>query len=250
MAKAMGVITINVIGKTNMGDFEDAASLVKGMGGDIVVSESYLRSGKYDALISDFPAPKLGFSAAGGATAGNVVRSLSSGKVIVYGAKSADPIVVPAESKVAVEGFWLDDKSADERVEIISKVADQELHIWYECNGMDEFPNAIDDAVNGWGVRTPMLRMVDRPLASLERDENGDLEYQSYEVFLAKAEAEEAAYWAKKRAELLETCPHLDEKLALKEVAEILAKLQDDDEKRADKIVADRSAAKILADRR
>ena len=74
---------------------------------DIVAVE--LCKSRHDALVSDLPAPTVGFSAAGGAIAGNVVRSLSGGKVVIYGAKSADPIVVPAESKVSVEGFWLDE---------------------------------------------------------------------------------------------------------------------------------------------
>ena len=45
MANAMGVKTINVISKPYALDYESAAAVVKGMGGDIVVNPSYLRSG-------------------------------------------------------------------------------------------------------------------------------------------------------------------------------------------------------------
>jgi trans-2-enoyl-CoA reductase len=159
MAKAMGVTTINVVGKTNYVDYKNAAAVVKGMGGDIVVLESYVGTDKYAALISDLSAPKLAFSAAGGSTASSVVGSLSGGKVIVYGAKSADPIVVPAGSKVALEGFWLDDKSAAERTDIISKVAGQEVNVWYECNDMLGADTAIQYAAADFGDRTPMLMM-------------------------------------------------------------------------------------------
>jgi trans-2-enoyl-CoA reductase len=158
LASKMGIKTISVVSDSIY--YADTADRLKGMGGDIVVTSSYLHSAGFYNLVSDLPAPKLALSCSGGDIASKVARSLSSGaSLVVYGAKSEGSIQVPSEiaDGVSVEGFWLNNKSAAERAEIASKVLG--LNVWVETYPFSDYETALQTAVDGFGNRTVVVKM-------------------------------------------------------------------------------------------
>ncbi|KAN0031435.1 hypothetical protein ACTFIV_005299 [Dictyostelium citrinum] len=110
MAKARGIKTINVI--RNSPEFEDNVQRLKQLGGDIVVSEEYVRTPAFRKLISDLPSPKLALNAVGGQSATELSRILAdNGTLVTYGGMSREPVTIPTSQlifrNIQIRGFWL-----------------------------------------------------------------------------------------------------------------------------------------------
>ena len=58
-------------------DQADTIERIKAYGGYIVVDDQYLRSEKFNKLISDLPRPKLALNGVGGITATEMARTLA-----------------------------------------------------------------------------------------------------------------------------------------------------------------------------
>ena len=87
LAKSRGIRTINVVG-SDVEDFESVSELLKGLGADLVVLDSYVDTPAYHRLVADVDQPKLGLNCIGGKVATNVARVVAKGGTFVtYGGR-------------------------------------------------------------------------------------------------------------------------------------------------------------------
>eukprot|EP01132_Coremiostelium_polycephalum_P002483 gene2483-3072_t len=154
MAKARGIKTINVI--RNGPDYADTVERLKGLGGDIVVPEYYLRTTEFQKLISDIPKPKIAFNAVGGPSATELARNLAqNGQLVTYGGMSREPVTIPTSllifRNIQVRGFWLNEwvKSHTQQEKtavfeyIYNLIRNKHLKLWIEKHKFSEFNDAL-----------------------------------------------------------------------------------------------------------
>jgi len=154
LAKLRGVRTINIIRERS--DYAEISTELRAVGGDIVVSDKYLRTPQFKRLISDLPKPKLALNCVGGESATEIARHLGdNGVLVTYGGMSKQPIQLPTSlfifRNVQARGFWLTkwvaDHSAQERKQMIDKIADtilqKKLRLYIEGHKLSEFDLAL-----------------------------------------------------------------------------------------------------------
>lgn len=129
IAKAKGVKTINVFHGAN----DAMVETLQGMGGDIVVPDTYFATPEYKKLVKDLPKPKLGINCVGGESVTNMARSLANGAhLVTYGGVSRNGVTVPTSALVSnnlsLSGFsyahWASDRSFAERDAMIQELVD------------------------------------------------------------------------------------------------------------------------------
>ncbi|KYR02553.1 trans-2-enoyl-CoA reductase [Tieghemostelium lacteum] len=154
MAKAKGVKTINVI--RNGADHDEQVELLKGLGGDIVVTEDYIRTQAFQKLISDLPKPKLALNAVGGLSATELARILAdNGTLVTYGGMSREPVIIPTSHlifrNIQSKGFWLNNwyssHTEAERQEMFDKIftmiRSKSLKLYIEKHKFSDFESAL-----------------------------------------------------------------------------------------------------------
>ncbi|KAF2075829.1 hypothetical protein CYY_002863 [Polysphondylium violaceum] len=154
IAKARGIKTINVV--RNTGDIDDVVDHLKKLGGDIVVTEDYVRTQAFQRLVADLPRPKLALNAVGGSSATELARNVAdNGTLVTYGGMSREPVTIPTSHlifrNVNVRGFWLNNwfetHSAAERQamfdDIFDLIRNKHLKVWVEKHKFSEFSSAF-----------------------------------------------------------------------------------------------------------
>ncbi|EFA76940.1 trans-2-enoyl-CoA reductase [Heterostelium album PN500] len=154
IAKSRGVKTINVIRRGP--DFDDQVQRLKGLGGDIVVDEDYVRSPEFQRLISDLPRPRLALNAVGGDSATELARVLGdNGHLVTYGGMSRRPVTIPTSHlvfrNITSHGFWLtkwlETHSQQERQAmfdtVFSLIRNKQLKLWLEKHKFSDFQGAL-----------------------------------------------------------------------------------------------------------
>eukprot|EP00899_Mesostigma_viride_P024532 jgi/Mesvir1/5263/Mv15377-RA.1 len=157
IAKSLGVKTVSAV--LDGPGSADAIEELKSLGGDVVVTESYLAKPEAKRLLSDLPAPVLALNGAGGSSATELARLLGKGGTLVtYGGMSRKPFYIPASTLIfkgiTVKGFWLtawlQEHSAAERQAMLDKVtslmASGKLATRVETNTFDDFNKALAKA--------------------------------------------------------------------------------------------------------
>ncbi|EGC31196.1 hypothetical protein DICPUDRAFT_50320 [Dictyostelium purpureum] len=168
IAKSRGIKTINVI--RNGPDFEDNVNRIKKLGGDIVVSDKYIRTPAFQRLIADLPRPKLALNAVGGASATELVRILGdNGTIVTYGGMSREPVVIPTSHlvfrNIKSQGFWLNrwisENSLADRTKIINNIFDlyrkQNFKLMIEKHKFSDFEAALEKSQQGGNGRKIVL---------------------------------------------------------------------------------------------
>lgn len=127
IAASKGIKTINII--RNRPDFAETVEYLKSLGGDIVITDEYLKSAAFKTLTEDLPKPKLALNAVGGKSATDMARHLAKGATCVtYGGMSREPVTLPTGmlifNDVQFKGF--------------------SLPKWVEENGLDEYSRTLD----------------------------------------------------------------------------------------------------------
>eukprot|EP01133_Synstelium_polycarpum_P002259 gene2259-2560_t len=154
IAKARGLKTISVVRRGP--DFDDTVQRLKGLGGDIVVAEEYVRTPEFARLIADLPRPRLALNAVGGDSATELARNLADGGALVtYGGMSRRPVTIPTAHLVfrgiSVHGFWLTKWIENHSVaetqamydSIFSLIRNKQLKLWLEKHKFSDFPAAL-----------------------------------------------------------------------------------------------------------
>ncbi|EGG24996.1 trans-2-enoyl-CoA reductase [Cavenderia fasciculata] len=154
MCKARGIKTINIIRRSS--DYDETVDRLKKLGGDIVVSEEYVRTPEYARLVADLPRPRLALNAVGGDSATELARNVADGGALVtYGGMSRRPVTVPTAHlifrNVSVHGFWLTrwvEQHSQAEISamyehIFGLIRDKKLKLWLEKHKFSDFNNAL-----------------------------------------------------------------------------------------------------------
>lgn len=170
LARKKGVKTINVI--RSRPDQAETVERMKAYGGDIVITEEYLRTPEFRRLVSDLPAPKLALNCTGGRSATDIARLLDNGGTMVtYGGMSRRAVQLPTSllifRNIQVKGFWLSDwtqkHSKQEQQNMLDTVANMarsgDLRLWIEKHKFSSYRNAVDTAQHEQRNRKVVLVM-------------------------------------------------------------------------------------------
>eukprot|EP01083_Nonionella_stella_P010107 28917_1 len=170
IAHALGLRTINLI--RNRPNFTETVERLKGLGGDIVVTDEYARTAEFRTLTADMPKPKLGLNAAGGPAATEVARLLGKGGTMVtYGGMSRKPVTLPTGlfifNDICLRGFWVSswskEHSAEERTKMFSELTNlirqDKLKIWLERHKFSDALTAVQKAQEQFRDRKIILMM-------------------------------------------------------------------------------------------
>jgi len=171
IAKARGIRTINVVRERN--GHADVVSHLKSLGGDIVVTDKYIRTPDYKRLISDIPKPKLALNCVGGDVAAEIARNLADGGTLVtYGAMARQPVALPNSllifRDIAHKGFWLTkwvkEHSKVEREaminDLVKLVSDQKLRLYVEAYKLSDFEQAMKRNIEPYRGRKFVLELT------------------------------------------------------------------------------------------
>jgi len=167
LARERGIKTINVIRDKDPVSHMKVVEVLKQLGGDVVLGESYFHSPRFQEIIADLPAPKLGLNCVGGQNGTNIARSLANGGTMVtYGGMSLKPVTVPTSTlifkDITLKGFWMtrwyQQHSKKEREEmlhsIIGKVKEEKLQVFVERWNIKQYEIAFNQDYKG---RKPLL---------------------------------------------------------------------------------------------
>eukprot|EP01099_Mayorella_cantabrigiensis_P001335 TRINITY_DN1581_c0_g1_i1.p1 TRINITY_DN1581_c0_g1~~TRINITY_DN1581_c0_g1_i1.p1 ORF type:complete len:379 (+),score=105.62 TRINITY_DN1581_c0_g1_i1:86-1222(+) len=145
IAQSRGIKVVSVVRQENLGEESELVARLKKFGATIVVTPEYLRTPKFNELISDLPKPKLALDAVGGNVATDLARRLAPGGTLVsYGAMAKQPLEFPSSlflfNDIRVKGFWLSQwlqsHSAQEVDALFEKITtliqQQKLFTWLE----------------------------------------------------------------------------------------------------------------------
>lgn len=154
IARARGIRTINVVRERK--DSDRVVVELKELGGDIVVTDKYIRTPDFKSLLEG-SRPKLALNCIGGESATEIARSLADGGTLVtYGAMSKQPVVLPNSlfifRNITHKGFWLTkwvkEHSKEERAAMISEltelVRNKKLKIFVETFKLKHFEQALE----------------------------------------------------------------------------------------------------------
>ena len=171
MAKAMGVKTINIV-RADRPDVDTTLRLLSNLGGDVNVTDDFLKTAGFKQIVTDLPPIKLAYNCIAGVAAVQMAEVLASGgSLVTYGGMSKQPAPVSQEliaSKgIKLLGFWIsawnDEKPAAERVAMLSDIAgmvrDNKLSLFYEVHDFDDFDHALGRALEPFGLRKVVLNM-------------------------------------------------------------------------------------------
>jgi trans-2-enoyl-CoA reductase len=169
MAKLMGVRTINIV-RADRPEVGDALRLLTNLGGDINITDSYLKSGKFHEVVADLPPIKLALNCVGGDNATDMARVLGAGGTMVtYGGMSKRPLALPFEllayKQLKMKGFWIskwyETCTAVERESMLEEIAQQirsqQLTFLFRTHDLDDFPYALKKATEPFQTRKVVL---------------------------------------------------------------------------------------------
>jgi len=145
---------------------------LKALGGDIVITDDYLRTPEFKRLTSDLPAPALALNCVGGRSATDLARTLADGgKLVTIGGMSKKPVQIPTSlfifKNISLHGFWLtkwvQQHSAKERDAMLATLATHvrngELRLWLERHKFSQFDAAIATATSPLPHRKILLQL-------------------------------------------------------------------------------------------
>lgn len=164
LAKVKGFRTINIVGDGP--GYHDAASLIKNLGGDIVVSAEYAASPEFSKLLADYTKPKLGISNAGSTPVDpNVWKVLAPGATVVsLGADKAS-----GNAKAFSLATWYKNTAADARAQALATVGklveDGSVKVWVERYPLSDIKYALEQVSQPWRSREVVLTINDPPQA-------------------------------------------------------------------------------------
>ncbi|KAH9508944.1 hypothetical protein Btru_048360 [Bulinus truncatus] len=143
LAKEWNITTVNII--RDRPDFEELKSSLIGLGADIVVSETFMRSPEIKNIISSLPSkPKLALNCIGGPSATELMRCLGqNGIMVTYGGMSKKPLIAPTGAlifkKITLCGYWNTNwnrqhKTDIARFEMLSDILGKRKRLFYFSN--------------------------------------------------------------------------------------------------------------------
>lgn len=168
LAKLSGIKTINIIRKRP--DFTEVVEILKGLGGEMAVSEEYAATPQFRRLISDLPSPKLALNGVGGSSATELARILGpQGTMVTYGASSRKPLTIPSSvfihKDIQMKGFslttWIKQRSPEERKNLLYQISElveaKQLKLWLERWPFSKFDRALKRAIEPYRDRKIIL---------------------------------------------------------------------------------------------
>jgi trans-2-enoyl-CoA reductase len=188
MARELGIRTINVIDSASP-DQEKALRLLTRLGGDLNVTDLYVHSSGFNALMAGQKI-KLAVNSANGDVVTNMARALAPGGVfLTIDGTDADPkgYQFPAEKTPTLKTFkiadWYAQCTAPQKsamwADIAAAVRENRLTMFYAEHDFDDFAHALGEAGRAHALRKVVLRM-DHPDRLAEHDA---LPAEAYEVF-------------------------------------------------------------------
>jgi len=170
LAASRGIQTINVI--PDHPDSNQTIEHLQSIGGTFVVTESYLASTKYDRLVAENAAPKLGLNCRGGKASSELAKAMGEGGTVVsYGTHRHEPVSVATstllDKDLTLKGFsytrYLENASVEEKAEMIeavsSLVQDGTLTSFVLKTEFSRFFDALKEAEYEYTERVPMVTM-------------------------------------------------------------------------------------------
>jgi mitochondrial enoyl-[acyl-carrier protein] reductase / trans-2-enoyl-CoA reductase len=150
LAKLRGVVTVNIV--ADGAGYYDRAGLVKELGGDVVVTDTYAASSpNFAKVLGELGKPKAAFSE------GSALPPAVGAKAVTYGPGGQ------------VAG-WLGKASAAERAKAIEEVAalfrSGALHVWVERHPFGDMKAALAEAKEPFKARKVVLVMNEPAKAS------------------------------------------------------------------------------------
>ncbi len=146
--------------------------LLTNYGGDVNVTDDFLKTESFQEILADLPPIKVGFNTVGGESATDLLRSLGpNGTLVTYGAMSRKALSVPfdllTEKQLSLKGFWMsawhETHSAAERQAMLHDIAgmirDKKLSFQFELHDFDDFDFALKKSQESFRLRKVVLNM-------------------------------------------------------------------------------------------
>ena len=157
IAALKGIHTINIVPEGP--DYLERAGLIKELGGDVVMKDTYAGSAGSKKILSELPKPKLGLtgSAAGAAALGPL---LGGANLITYGGSSSEPLGGSKGGDFSA-AEWLKKASAGDRAKAVDEVAglfrSGALNLWVERHPISDIKYALSEAQEAYKTRKVVL---------------------------------------------------------------------------------------------
>lgn len=171
IAAKRGVQTINII--PDHPDSDKTTEHLYSLGANIVVTESYLSTPKYNKLTAELGAPKLGINSRGGSAASNLAKSLGDGATMVtYAGYRSEPVSIPTstllDKGLTVKGFsysrYLETATPEAKAEMVSTVSglvqDGTITNFVLSSDFDNFFTALSEAEFEFAERASLVKMA------------------------------------------------------------------------------------------
>ena len=171
MAREMGIKTINIV-RADRPEVDTTLRLLSNLGGDVNVTDDYVKTAAFKELIADLPPVKLAFNCIAGDVAVQMAESLApGGSLVTYGGMSKQPAPISQElvasRGIKLLGFWIsawnDEKPAAERISMLRDIAamvrEKKLTLFYEIHDFDDFDHALRRSLEPFGMRKVVLDM-------------------------------------------------------------------------------------------
>mmetsp|Transcript_50189 Transcript_50189/g.122472 ORF Transcript_50189/g.122472 Transcript_50189/m.122472 type:complete len:377 (-) Transcript_50189:344-1474(-) len=161
LCAARGIKVVSVM--RHKESFEDMSDYLKSIGSTVVVPEDQLRSFYMKEVFADLPAPKVAFDCVGGESGSLLGRVMpKGGKLVSFGCASGEPMLLPAEKQISVEGFFLSDKKEGRQKTIdtlANMVAEGKLKLLLQRAKYDNFAHSLNKAFEGMRDRRLVMLM-------------------------------------------------------------------------------------------
>lgn len=185
IASLKGIHTINIVPEGP--DYLQRAGLIKELGGDVVMKDTYVGSAGCKKILSELPKPKLGLT--GSATGASALGPLLGGaKLIAYAGSSTDPVAKGGD--VWAPADWLKKASAGDKSKAVDEVAglfrSGALNLWVERHPISDIKYALSEAQEPFKTRKVVLVVneVDTGSAKLNTDDLNKLQSEFEAAFM------------------------------------------------------------------
>mmetsp|Transcript_28079 Transcript_28079/g.47240 ORF Transcript_28079/g.47240 Transcript_28079/m.47240 type:complete len:378 (+) Transcript_28079:46-1179(+) len=193
MARDMGVKTINIV-RSDRPNVDSTLKLLTNYGGDINVTDEFIKSTAFKTVVDELPPCKLAFNCVGGEVATNMARVLAPNATMVsYGGMAKKPLSIPfdllAYKQLKMRGFWItkwyETHGVEERESMLTDIAEQirskKLSFLFRMHDLDDFDYALAKATEPFQMRKVVLSL-NFPDRMKEHDERNPEDYKIFEA--------------------------------------------------------------------